>query len=112
MNFSDFPISETISTIAGALIGWFTSGRLQAKGKEISNTAELIQLWKDANHDCRAELDAMKAEIKELREEAKAQITKVETDAAAERERSNDEISKLQQKVKVLENHIKKLETK
>jgi cell division protein FtsB len=40
------------------------------------------------------------------------EIRVVRLEAGAERERLNDEVAKLQQKVRVLESHIKKLETK
>lgn len=101
MNLNDFPFTESITAVIAATIGWFTGGKLNAKSKEISNTAELIALWKDANHDCRAELDLMREDIRTFR-----------LQAAEERQRADDEISKLQQQVKVLQAHIKKLESK
>ena len=101
MTFNDLPISETITGAIAAVIAWFSGGKYAAKSTEIDNTAKLIELWKDANHDCRAELDQMRAEIKLFREQA-----------AEERQRADEEISKLQQQVRVLQNHIKKLESK
>jgi peptidoglycan hydrolase CwlO-like protein len=101
MQFSDLPISETITGVIAAVIGWFTSGKMQAKSTDIDNTAKLIELWEKANHNCQSELDELRAEIKQMRDEHQQQ-----------RQERDDEISKLQQKVKVLEGHIKKLEQK
>jgi peptidoglycan hydrolase CwlO-like protein len=99
MSLHDLPISETLTGFIAAVIAWITGGKYAAKSAKIDSTAKLIALWEQANHNCQSELEELRAEIKQLR-----------SDAAIERERSNDEISKLQSKVKVLENHIKKLE--
>lgn len=101
MNFSDFPFSESITAIVGAAIGWFTNGKRQAKTDKIDNTAKLIELWEKANHNCQKELDEMREEIRLLRSQSHE-----------ERQSNKDEILKLQQQVKVLQAHIKKLEEK
>jgi peptidoglycan hydrolase CwlO-like protein len=98
---NDLPISEAITGVVAAAIAWITGGKYAAKSTEIDNTAKLIEIWEKANHNCQKELDEMREEIRVVRLEA-----------GAERERLNDEVAKLQQKVRVLESHIKKLETK
>lgn len=101
MNYSNWPITETITGVIAAAIGWFTGGKLQFKSAQIDNTAKLIELWEKANHNCQKELDEMRAEIRLLRLQGNE-----------ERQNNKDEISKLQQQVKVLQAHIKKLEEK
>ena len=98
---SQFPISETITGIVAAAIAWFSGGKYAAKGTEIDNTAKLIELWEKANHNCQSELDEVRKEIKDLRSCYESEVLKRDSD-----------ILSLQQKVKVLENHIKKLEAK
>ena len=95
----NLPISETISALVAAGIAWFTHGKLQAKSTDIDNTAKLIELWEKANHNCQKELDELRQEIKDLRTFYESEVQK-----------RDDDISKLQQKVRVLESHIKKLE--
>lgn len=99
MNLSQFPFTETITAVVAAAIGWFTSGKMQAKTTDIDNTAKLIDLWEKANHNCQSELDEVRKEIKDLRAFYESQVLKRDSD-----------ILSLQQKVKVLENHIRKLE--
>ena len=98
---SQFPISETITGIIAGIIAWFSGGKYAARGTEIDNTAKLIDLWEKANHNCQSELDELRKEIKDLRSFYESEVLKRDSD-----------ILSLQQKVKVLENHIKKLEAK
>jgi septal ring factor EnvC (AmiA/AmiB activator) len=96
---SQFPISETITGIIAAAIAWFSGGKYAAKGTEIDNTAKLIELWEKANHNCNEELEQMREEIKQFKAEA-----------AEERQALNDKIKSQDQKIKVLQDHIKKME--
>lgn len=98
---TQFPISETITALVTGAVAWFFGGRQAAKGTQIDNTAKLIDLWEKANHNCQSELDELRKEIKDLRSFYEQEVLKRDSD-----------ILSLQQKVKVLENHIKKLEAK
>ena len=96
---NQLPISEAITAVIAAVIAWFSHGKLQAKSTDIDNTAKLIELWEKANHNCQKELDELRQEIKDLRTFYESEVQK-----------RDDDISKLQNKVRVLEQHIKKLE--
>jgi len=94
MSWENVPISETIAAGVAALVAWVTGGKYAAKSAKIDSTAKLIELWEKANHNCQSELDELRGEIKEMRQ------------------RYEDTIARLEQKIKVMSEHIKKLEAK
>jgi uncharacterized protein HemX len=91
-------ISELITGAIGLFAG-VGGAIVSLRSSKIDNTAKLIELWEKANHNCNDELEKMREEIKQFKAEA-----------AEERQALNDKIKSQDQKIKVLQDHIKKME--
>ncbi len=77
----DFPISETITAVVAAIVGWITGGKIQKESAEIQNAKEIMKMWQETAEAHKAEIEALRKEISSLREkldEMEGHIRKLE----------------------------------
>ena len=77
----DFPISETITAVIGAAVGWITGGKVQKESAEIQNAKEIMKMWQETAEAHKTEIEALRKEITFLREkldEMEGHIRKLE----------------------------------
>ena len=77
----DFPISETITAVIGAAVGWITGGKVQKESAEIQNAKEIMKMWQETAEAHKAEIEALRKEITSLRDkldEMEGHIRKLE----------------------------------
>ena len=91
---SNWPISEAITAVIAGAVAWFFGGKQAARSSQIDDARKIIDLWERTHKNCEKDLEQVKAEIVEMRQ------------------RYEDTIARLEQKIKVMGEHIKKLEAK
>ena len=77
----DFPISETITAVVAAVVGWITGGKIQKESAEIQNAKEIMKMWQETAEAHKVEIEALRKEITSLREkldEMEGHIRKLE----------------------------------
>jgi chromosome segregation ATPase len=77
----DFPISETITAVIGAIVGWITGGKVQKESAEIQNAKEIMKMWQETAEAHKTEIEALRKEIFSLRDkldEMEGHIRKLE----------------------------------
>jgi chromosome segregation ATPase len=77
----DFPISETITAVIGAAVGWITGGKVQKESAEIQNAKEIMKMWQETAEAHKTEIEALRKEIFSLRDkldEMEGHIRKLE----------------------------------
>lgn len=68
-NFLEYiPISETITGIIAATIGWVTGGRTQKQSIEVQNAQTVLSMWQQTAETQRQEINDLKSEIREMME--------------------------------------------
>lgn len=63
---NQLPISETITAIVAALIGWFTSGRFTKQSIEVQNSRAILDMWKETATAQKIDIQQMKEEMREM----------------------------------------------
>lgn len=91
---TNWPISEVITAFFAGAIAWFFGGKQAARSSQIDDARKIIDLWERTHKNCEKDLEDVKKEIVEMRQ------------------RYEDTIARLEQKIKVMSEHIKKLEAK
>ena len=79
----DFPISETITAVVAAVVGWITGGKVQKESAEIQNAKEIMAMWKETAEAHKEEIEALRKEITSLRDkldEMESHIRKIEAE--------------------------------
>lgn len=79
----DFPVSETITAVVAAAIGWITGGKVQKESAEIQNAKEIMSMWRETAEAHKEEIEALRKEIIFLREkldEMESHIRKLEAE--------------------------------
>lgn len=77
----DFPISETVTAVVAAVVGWITGGKVQKESAEIQNAKEIMKMWQETAEAHKTEIEALRKEISSLREkldEMEGHIRKLE----------------------------------
>jgi len=77
----DFPVSETITAVIGAIVGWITGGKVQKESAEIQNAKEIMKMWQETAEAHKVEIESLRKEITSLREkldEMEGHIRKLE----------------------------------
>jgi sensor histidine kinase YesM len=63
---NQLPISEIVTAILAALIGWFSSGRFTKQSIEVQNAQAVLSMWKETATSQRLEIQQMKEEMREM----------------------------------------------
>jgi hypothetical protein len=66
INMNQLPISEIVTGILAALIGWFSSGRFTKQSIEVQNAQAVLSMWKETATSQRLEIQQMKEEMREM----------------------------------------------
>jgi len=77
----DFPISETVTAVVAAIVGWITGGKVQKESAEIQNAKEIMKMWQETAEAHKVEIESLRKEITSLREkldEMEGHIRKLE----------------------------------
>jgi chromosome segregation ATPase len=77
----DFPVSETVTAVVAAIVGWITGGKVQKESAEIQNAKEIMKMWQETAEAHKVEIEALRKEITSLREkldEMEGHIRKLE----------------------------------
>lgn len=77
----DFPVSETVTAVVAAVVGWITGGKVQKESAEIQNAKEIMKMWQETAEAHKTEIESLRKEITSLREkmdEMEGHIRKLE----------------------------------
>jgi TolA-binding protein len=63
---NQLPVSEIVTGILAALIGWFTSGRFTKQSIEVQNAQAVLSMWKETATSQKIDIQQLKEEMREM----------------------------------------------